>query len=94
MRNLNLCFGIFFAGLAWLPQATPAWDGFDAATAGLVEIIPDSLPSRGDTVDVRNYDSDTTQTCLVENVTQNSRTVEVLVRWPDGGTRMLIMEGR
>ncbi|MDR2745468.1 MAG: DUF5334 domain-containing protein [Desulfovibrio sp.] len=80
--------------LAWLPQAASAWDGFDAATTDLVEIIPDSLPSRGDTVDVRNYDGDTTQTCLVEDVTQNVSTVEVLVRSPDGEARMLIMEGR
>ena len=85
---------ISIACLAWLPQAASAWDGFDAATTDLVEIIPDNLPSRGDTVDVRNYDGDISQTCLVEDVTQNASTVEVLVRSPDGGTRMLIMEGR
>ncbi|MDR3358301.1 MAG: DUF5334 domain-containing protein [Desulfovibrio sp.] len=90
----NLWAVISLVSLAWPPQAASAWDGFDAATADLVEIIPDGLPSRGDTVDVRNYDGDTTQTCLVEDVTQNASTVELLVRSPGGGTRMLIMEGR
>ena len=45
-----------------------------------MEITPDRLPSQGDTVDVRNYDTDTSQTCLVETVTRNARTVEVVVR--------------
>ncbi|MDR1777963.1 MAG: DUF5334 domain-containing protein [Desulfovibrio sp.] len=92
MKNFRLV--IAFACLFLSPGTASAWDGFDDATAGLVEIIPDRLPSRGDTVDVRNYDGDVTQTCLVVNVTQNARTVEVLVRSPDGATRMLIMEGR
>ena len=35
-------------------------------------------------MDVRNYDTDTSQTCLVETVTRNARTVEVVVRTPKG----------
>ena len=89
---------LFWAGLFWgcmlLPQSAAAWDGFDADTTDLVELTPDRLPGTGDTVDVRNYDSDTTQTCLVERVARNSRTLEVVVRAPDGQRRTLVMEGR
>ena len=45
-------------------------------------------------MDVRNYDTDTSQTCLVETVTRNARTVEVVVRTPKGLKRTLVMEGR
>ncbi|MDR3319448.1 MAG: DUF5334 domain-containing protein [Desulfovibrio sp.] len=92
MKSLPFVVTII-VGLVCLPLTVPAWDGFDASTTGLVEIIPGNLPSRGDTVDVRSYDDDTTQTYLVENVTQNARTVEVVVRSTNGGARMLVMEG-
>ena len=71
-----------------------AWDGFDADTADLVEVIPDRVPSKGDAVDVRNYDKDATETSLVESVARNARTVELVVRTPAGVTRTLVMEGR
>lgn len=71
-----------------------AWDGFDADSAELVEIIPDALPVKGENVDVRDYSTDITTTCLVESVLRNSRTMEVVVRTPDGGRRTLVMEGR
>lgn len=75
-------------------QPAVAWDGFDADSSDLVEIIPDALPVAGENVDVRDYATDQTTTCLVKSVSRNSRTVEVVVRTPDGGTRTLVMEGR
>ncbi|MBQ4566650.1 MAG: DUF5334 family protein [Desulfovibrio sp.] len=78
----------------FMSQYAIAWDGFDADTTDLVEITPDKLPKAGDTVDVRNYESDTSQTCLVEAVSRNTRTVEVVVRAPGGQMRTLVMEGR
>ncbi|MBD5626954.1 MAG: DUF5334 family protein [Desulfovibrio sp.] len=90
----HLFSGALLVGCLLLPQATAAWDGFDADSTDLVELTPDRLPSAGETVDVRSYDSDTTQTCLVESVARNSRTIEVVVRAPDGTRRTLVMEGR
>ena len=75
-------------------QPAVAWDGFDADSSDLVEMIPDALPVAGENVDVRDYATDQTTTCLVKTVSRNSRTVEVVVRTPDGGTRTLVMEGR
>lgn len=70
-----------------------AWDGFDAESSALVEILPDQVPAKGDTVDVRNYDTDTTETCLVESILRNKRTIEVVVRTPEGTKRRtLVME--
>ena len=92
MKHLLLWAAI--AGCLVVPLTVLAWDGFDADTTDLVEITPDRLPSQGDTVDVRDYDTDTTQTCLVEAVTRNARTVEVVVRTPKGLKRTLVMEGR
>ena len=66
------------------PCRCPRWPG----------IIPDALPNKGDTVDVRNYSNDETTTCLVVSVTRNSRTVEIVVRTPDGEAHTLVMEGR
>ena len=83
-----------------LPLPALAWDGFDADSADLVEIIPDALPNKGDTVDVRNYSNDETTTCLVVSVTRNSRTVEIVVRTPDGeahtldGRPLAVADGR
>ena len=79
---------------ASLPLPALAWDGFDADSADLVEIIPDALPNKGDTVDVRNYSNDETTTCLVVSVTRNSRTVEIVVGTPAGEAHSLVMEGR
>lgn len=70
-----------------------AWDGFDAETSALIEILPEQVPAKGDTVDVRNYDTDSTETCLVESVRRNKRTIEVVVRTPQGDKRRtLVME--
>lgn len=80
-------------GLAWTGQAI-GWDGFDAESADLVAIIPDRLPPVGGSVEVYNYDTDSSQSCIVESVTRNRRTTEVGVRAPDGTTRILVMEGR
>jgi hypothetical protein len=77
-----------------LPVPVAAWDGFDADTADLVEIITDKIPSRGDAVDIRHYDTDSVQTCLVESVLHNARTVEIVARSADGVKRTLVMEGR
>lgn len=71
-----------------------AWDGFDADTAELVEITPDAVPAAGDTVSVKSYDTDSTAVCVVENVQRNSRTIEVVARYPDGSLHTLVMEGR
>ncbi len=69
-----------------------AWDGFDAATTALVEITPAAVPSPGDTVDVKEYETDMTVTCLVDRVDRNRRTVEVVVITPDKARRVLVME--
>lgn len=91
--NHTLLGAVLF-GVLLLPSAAWAWDGFDADTSDLVEMTPDKLPAPGEAVDVREYDADTAQTCLVERVARNSRTVEVVVRTPDGKRRTLVMEGR
>lgn len=80
-------------GWLFLPISALAWDGFDADSGDLVELASDRLPSRGETVDVRDYNRESPQTCLVESVVRNSRTVEVVVRTPDGKQRILVMEG-
>ena len=90
----HLLLGAAIAGCLLVPLTVPAWDGFDADTTDLVEITPDRLPYQGQTVDVRNYDTDASETCLVESVTRNARTVEVVVRTPKGVRRTLVMEGR
>lgn len=76
------------------PRIVLAWDGFDAASADLVEVTPDHIPAKGDTVTVRNYDTENTQVCLVESVTRNTRTIELVVRTPTEEARTLVMEGR
>ena len=92
---MNLFFrGAILLGSLVLPTAVMAWDGFDADTTDLVELTPDKLPATGEAVDVRDYDTDTTQTCLVVSVARNSRTIEVVVQAPDGKQRTLVMEGR
>lgn len=71
-----------------------AWDGFDAGTSDLVEIVPDKMPVPGSTVDVRNYETGNTRTCLVESVVRNRRTTEVMVIDPHGERHILVMERR
>lgn len=74
-------------------QQALAWDGFDAETSALIAISPEQVPVKGDTVDVRNYDTDSTETCLVESVLRNKRTIGVVVRTPEGTKRRtLVME--
>ena len=90
----HLLFGAALLGSLCMTIPALAWDGFDADSADLVEVIPDRVPSKGDTVDVRNYDKDATETSLVESVARNARTVELVVRTPAGVTRTLVMEGR
>lgn len=71
-----------------------AWDGFDADSAELVEVIPDQLPNVGDKVEVRNYDANTISECYVESILRNQRTIELVVRDMDGKMKTLVMEGK
>ena len=89
-----LLLGIALLSCLCISAPAKAWDGFDAESTDVVEVTPDRIPSKGETVDVRHYDSDTTQTCLIEAVTRNARTVELVVQAPSGATRTLVMEGR
>ncbi|MBE6442351.1 MAG: DUF5334 family protein [Desulfovibrio sp.] len=88
-----LCLAVLL-GCLYGSGPAAAWDGFDADSADLVEVTPDRVPRKGDTVDVRNYDKDATETCLVESVTRNARTVELVVRAASGTRHTLVMEGR
>lgn len=92
MKNL-ICLALFL-GCLCLADTASSWDGFDADSSELVSITPDRLPRRGDTVDMHNYDQDKNETCLVESVTRNARTVEIVVRAASGSRHMLVMEGR
>lgn len=89
-----LLTGVLAAGVFFLARAAFAWEGFDAETADLVEILTDIVPAPGAKVDVRAYDTDSTQTCIVESVTRNRRTIEVVVKDPNGARRTLVMEMR
>lgn len=71
-----------------------AWDGFDAESADLVEIIPDIIPQQGEEVEVRNHDTEKSMNCVVKSVTRNSRTIEVVVQDQNGKSYTLVMEGR
>lgn len=71
-----------------------AWEGFDADTTELVEITPDAAPSPGDTITVKNYDRDAESKAVVESVRRNSRTMEVIVFFPDASKHTLVMQGR
>ncbi len=77
-----------------LAVTASAWEGFDAETTDLVSLSPDKTPSRGDTVEVHNYDKEKDETCVIEHITLNARTTEVIVRMRDGTLRTLVMEGR
>lgn len=83
--------GLVLLGLA---SFATAWDGFDAESADLVEIIPENVPTAGETINVKNHDTDQTELCLVENVKRNRRTIEIVVAYPDGKLHTLVMEGR
>ncbi|MBQ9406073.1 MAG: DUF5334 family protein [Desulfovibrio sp.] len=81
-------------GCLCVSGSAAAWDGFDADSADLVAVTPDRIPRQGDTVDVHNYDKDSTESCLVQSVTRNTRTVELVVRTASGTLHTLVMEGR
>lgn len=83
---------IMFLGIC--PGTCFGWDGFDSDSADLIEIITDAIPNINSTVEVRNYETDQTETCIVESVTRNRRTIEVVVRDPSGKRRILVMEMR
>lgn len=92
MKRLLTGFLLFFAIGAWIPAF--AWDGFDADSADLVEIIPDNVPEPGAEISVKNHDANLTETCVVESVKRNRRTIEVAASCPDGKLHTLVMEGR
>lgn len=71
-----------------------AWDGFDADSADLVEILPDLVPHPGQQIEVRNYDTDKSLNGVVKSVTRNSRTIEIVYIDQDGKPHTLVMEGR
>ena len=86
----GLCLTFYFS----LACDIYAWDGFDAETTNLVEITPEDVPSAGDTINVRDYENDTSQICLVDAVTRNRHTIEVVARTPEGKKRILVMESK
>ena len=88
----NLLFSLVMVCGFAVPAS--AWEGFDAETTDLVSLSPDQVPSRGDTVEVHNYDKEKYETCVIEHITLNTRTMEVIVRMQDGTLRTLVMEGR
>lgn len=93
--TLLMKYAFIAAVLSCLSYSTClAWDGYNSDTADLVEIIPDSVPNIGATVDVRNYETDENTPCIVESVVRNRRTIEVIVRDPGGKRHILVMEGR
>ena len=84
-------FALLLFSLA--PSPTLAWDGFDANNAALVEVEPERVPAVTDTITVRNYKDERQQTCLVEEVRHNLRTIELVVRCPDTpALRTLVMD--
>ncbi|MDD6180599.1 MAG: DUF5334 family protein [Desulfovibrionaceae bacterium] len=80
------CIPLCTAGAAF------AWEGFDAATTALVEVTPALLPARGDTVEVRDMETEDVTSCRVARVDHNTRTVELVLIAPDGTHRILVME--
>lgn len=91
---MQCLFKLLLAVLLWVPCTCLAWDGFDADSADLVEIEPDEIPQIGDTISVKNHDTDATEGGLVMSVKRNSRTIELVVRNPDGREHIFVMEGR
>lgn len=90
MKHITLWLGLAL----FLAAPAAAWDGFDADSADLVEIIPDSLPRPGQKIEVRNYDTDKTSSVIVKSVTRNTKTIEVVIINEEGLPRTLVMEGR
>lgn len=76
------------------PFRALAWDGFDAESSDLVEIIPEEVPASGAVITVKDRELDTLETCLVKSVKRNRRTIEVAAECPDGRLHTLVMEGR
>ncbi len=89
----HVLMGIALLALLSLNVPASAWDGFDADTTELVEVIPDSVPETGDTISVKSYDTNNSVMGIVENVSRNKRTIEIVVRFPDGARHTLVMEG-
>lgn len=87
-----LLTGLLLIALCLSCPVCMAWDGFDADSGYLVEIIPDVLPVPGSAIDIHNYDTEETQTCLVENIKRNRSTIEVVAICPQGRKRTLVME--
>lgn len=72
----------------------PAWDGFDADSAELVEIIPDGVPQPGQEIEVLNHDKDTSSKGVVISVIRNRKTIEVAFQDSEGKLHIFVMEGR
>lgn len=80
--------------LCLLPATALAWDGFDADTTALVEVTPAEMPKAGQTIEIRDYDTDETNGYTVESVKRNVRTVEISVRnTATNSKRVVVMEG-
>lgn len=91
MTYILLSLSVF----VWLSYASPAlsWDGFDADSTELMEVIPDLVPEPGQQIEVRNYETDKSVNGLVKIVTRNSRTIEIVYEDQDGKLHTLVMEG-
>lgn len=71
-----------------------AWDGFDADSTALVEVIPDDIPRVGDIITLKNRDENTEEQCIVSSVHHNASTVEIVVKLVNGSEHTLVMEGK
>ena len=76
------------------PMAASAWIGFDAETTELVEVTPENIPTKGDTIVVHDIPPDSSTSCLVREVLRNPHTTELRVATPQGTTRVLVLEGK
>lgn len=89
-----LCTVFFvFVVVAGAPRAS-AWDGFDSNSGALVEVQPESVPAKGDTITVNVYQLDESRVCLVDDVRRNLLTLELVVRCSDAENvlRTLVMD--
>lgn len=82
-----------FFGLFGFINIALAWDGFDADTAELVEIVPPRVPHPGQKIEVRNYDTEKSSNGVVKSITRNSKTIEIVYIDQDGKLHTLVMEG-
>jgi len=94
MTDMNKILSFLPAGFLFCASPAFAWMGFDADTSELVEITPESVPSRGETIVVHDISLNENVSCLVREVVLNSQTVELRVSTPDGKKRVLVMESR